>query len=148
MKKRQKGHTLIEVMFAIFLVGVCALIFAGSMPMANTGRAKADRRNLATSLAQKQAEAVKAMGYVNLTPSQLYTLGLIDSETAVATNTYSFSNVDNGLVDSPALVLPSGKGRIKIETVDLDLKRVTIEVTWVEDGQTRKVELGTLIAYI
>lgn len=145
-KSRTAGHTLIEALFASALVVACALIFAATMPVANQSRAKSDLRNVATSVLQKQAEAIKAQGYANVTPTQLHTLGLIDSPTPVAADTYSFSNSDNSAFDSPAGLLPDGEGRLTIVQADLDIREVTIEVRWTEKGIDRSLRLGTRIA--
>jgi len=116
------------------------------MPVANQSRAKSDLRNVATSIAQKQAEAIKAQGYANVTAAQLVTLGLIDSATPVATDTYSFTNVDTTAFDNPAALLPSGIGRIVIRQAGLDIREVIIDVRWKEKGVDRQVRVGTLIA--
>jgi len=144
--KRIRGHTLIEVLIASFLALACALIFAATMPTANTSRVKADLNNRALSLAQKEMEAIRTLGFANTTPAQLAANGLIDSATPVATNTYSFTNIDTPAVDSPATVLPNGQGRVRIETAANDLRRVTIIVTWQERGRARTVTIATLVA--
>ncbi|MCW5936082.1 MAG: hypothetical protein KIT11_02090 [Fimbriimonadaceae bacterium] len=145
LRKRQKGSALIEAMFAIFLALVCAVIFAATMPTANRSRAKADLNNLALGLAQKQMEALKGVDAA-LSPEALFAARLIDSKDPVAPNTYSFTNVDSGVSDSPSSVLPNGTGRLRVETVAIELRRVTVEVNWTEEGQPKTVRLGTLIA--
>lgn len=143
---RRSGHSLIEALFASALVLVCALIFTATMPVANQSRAKSDLRNVATSVAQKQAEAIKSQGYANVTVAQLVTLGLIDSATPVATDTFSFTNVDTTAFDNPAALLPSGIGRVLIRQAGLDIREVIIDVRWKEKGVDRQVRVGTLIA--
>lgn len=91
-------------------------------------------------------EAVRAVGYPNMSATQLFAAGLIDSTSPVATNTYTFTAVDNARVDSPAQVLPSGTGRILVEQVDIDLRRVTLTVTWMDRGRSRSMTVGTLVA--
>lgn len=91
-------------------------------------------------------EAIRSLGYANITPDQLRSVGAIDSTTAVATNTYSFTNVDNTQFDNASLVLPSGTGRIKIDQAALDLKTVTVTVSWNDRGSTRSVTLVTNLA--
>lgn len=142
----KRGHTLLEVMFGIFMVAVCAFIFAASMPTANKSRAKADQRNVATSLAEKMAETIKHNGYANVTAGQMYALGLLDSTTPVSGTTYSWSNIGGSVIDSPATVLPSGTGRMTITQVDLDMRSVQLDVNWVERGQNRTVRVSMLIA--
>lgn len=116
------------------------------MPVATLSRNKADLLNRATALAQKEMEAVRGTGYANLTASQLDSNHLIDSPTPVTTDTYTFTDVDGELNDSPAKVLPSGTGTIKIEQADTELRRVTITLVWIEKGQKKSYSLATLVA--
>lgn len=143
---RTRGFSLVEVLFGIFLAGLCAMVLASTMPVANNARGMANNQNNALSIAQKQMEALRSAGYPNLTPDRLFAVGLIDSSTAVSTNTYSFTNVDSGRVDSPALRLPSGVGRLRVEQVGLDLRRVTVILSWQERGRTRTISVGTMVA--
>ncbi len=145
-KRRQRGFSLIEVLFAIFLASLSAMILAASMPVANNSRARADLQNKATGLAQKQLEAIRGLGYPNATASQLYSRGLIDSATPVSTDTYSFSNVDLAQLDNPANVLPSGTGTVTVSQVDLDLRSVVVTVRWVDRGTNKLIRVGTLVA--
>jgi len=133
-------------LFAIFLVVTSATIALATMPLSTSARVKADLNNRATSLAQKQLEAIRGRGYANATAAQLLSLGLIDSTTEVTPSTYAFTNNDNAALDNPAKVLPQGTGTVKVEQVDLDLRRITITVSWVDRGTTRSMVVGTLIA--
>lgn len=153
--RRRLGATLIEVLFAIFLVGAGALIVAATMPIANVSRAMADNNNKATSLAQKQLEAIRGLGYANATAPQLLANGLIDSTSPTspppevslpASTTYSFSNTDLAALDQTSRVLNQGAGYVSIEQVDIDLKRVTVVVRWVERDRPKTVVLATLVA--
>lgn len=145
MSKR-RGFSFVEVLFAIFLVGVAASIVAASMPIATVSRERADLMNKATGLAQKQLESIRGMGYANATATQLAAAGLIDSTATVATNTYSFTNSDSANLDNPARILPAGTGRVSIEQVGLDLRRIIVTVGWTERGRQRNVTVGTLVA--
>lgn len=147
-RTRRGGFSLIEVLFGVFLSAVCATLIATSMPVADRSRNKADLNNKATSMAQKQLEKVRGLGYANATPAQLFSFGLIDSTTPVqgSSNTYSFNNVDYSSRDNVGKILPSGTGAIRIEQVDLDLRRVTVEIDYVDAGRAKSVSVGTLIA--
>jgi hypothetical protein len=147
------GHTLLEVLFAMFLLVTCGFIYAATMPMANTSRAKANLNNIALGLAQKELEAIKTRGYAGSSPEMLAQdrpadgcPKLIVSTTPVSANTYSFTSIDLASLDSPASVLPNGQGFVTIEQADIDLRRVTIEVRWTDRGQARSVKIGSLIA--
>lgn len=146
IKRLRKGFSLVEVLFGIFLAGLCATVLAATMPVATNSRVQANYQNMALSLAQKQMEAVRSLGYANLTPQQMQTNLLIDSATPVDTNTFSFTNVDNAMFDNPSTVLPQGQGRITVEQVELDMRRVTVEVSYNYKGRTQRVRLATLIA--
>lgn len=143
---KHRGFSLIEVLIAIFLVVLCAMIVVATMPIATASREKADLMTRATGLAQKQLEALRGAGYPNLVPSQLLSYGLIDSVTPVATNTFSFTNADAAVFDNPATILPNGAGRVRIEQLAIDLRRLTVEVSYNDRGTTRTARLGTLIA--
>ena len=144
--RRNRGFSLIEVLLAIFLVALSALMVGATMPVANVSRAKANLEDKAMGLAQKQLEAIRGLGYSNASPTQLYSYGLIDSTSTIATNTYSFSNSDSAALDSPARILPGGSGKVLIEQVDLDLRRVIVTVSWTDRGVAKQYVLGTLIA--
>lgn len=144
--RTKRGVSLIEVLFAVFMVAVCAVILVAAMPTASRSQAMSDLNNKATNLGQKELEAVRGLGYANVTFEQLFAAGLIDSTTTVAANTWSFTNVDTGLNDSASKLLPSGTGRVKIEQMGLDLRRVTVTVNWTARGVPKSISLGTLIA--
>lgn len=146
--KRKRGSTLIESLFAVFLVLSAATVVLVTMPMGTTSRAIADLNNKAMGLAQKEIEAIRSLGYANATASQLYSFALIDSTSPIATNTYSFTNADSASRDNPARILPSGTGSVKIEQIDLDLRRITVTITYSDRGNTKSVSVGTLIANI
>jgi type II secretory pathway pseudopilin PulG len=145
-RNRKSGVTLIEVLFAMFLVMACALIVAATMPIADIARGKADIMSKATGLAQKQLEAIRGVGYANINTTALATDGLIDSTSPIATNTYSFTNSDSVNRDNPGRLLPSGTGSVKIEQMQQNLVRVTVVVNYSNNQRSQSVTLGTLVA--
>lgn len=155
-RSANRGHTLIEAMFASFLALVCALIFSATIPVANLTRGKAENLNLATSLSQKMMERVRGEGYPNTTHQRLFDVGLADSTTLVSTATYGcgpvgeqalqFTNIDAGIVDSPAKSLPDGRGFIYSTQVGADMRQVTIIVRWQERSGVKSVRLTSLVA--
>lgn len=155
-RRNRSGHTLIESMMAAFLALICALIFSATMPVANLTRGKADHLNTATSLSQKVLESVRGQGYPNSTPQRLFDRGLIESLTSVSLQPrglgtagesgFPFTNVDTGILDSPATVLPNGEGFLMTEMVGQDLRRVTVVVAWRERGTQRSLRVSTLVA--
>jgi Tfp pilus assembly protein PilV len=145
-KRTTKGVTLIEVMFACFLALMSALILSAAMPISTVSREKANMQDLATSIAQRQLESVKSVGFGQITPSRLTTLGLIDSATPVSTNTYSFNNNSAAIKDNPASVLPSGSGTVTINSPNLDLKEIIVTVAYKDRGTNKSVKVGTNVA--
>ena len=145
---KKRGFSMIEVLLGIFMAGACATILSSTMPVATQSRAKADMSNKATSIAQKQLERVVSLGYSNITPAKLSTEGLIDSVTAVSTNTYAFTNSDSASADSVGNALPDSTGTVSIEQVDTNLKRVIVNITYRAGKNTRSVSIGTIIANI
>jgi len=153
---KNKGHTLIEAMFSAFLALACALIFSATVPFANFTRGKADNLNAATSLAQKTAESIRGAGYANSSVQRLADDGKVQSTTAVNISGFSFgtagesaqefTSVDAANVDSPAAVLPGGRGFIKSEQVSGDLRRITVIIAWQEKSAWKSVRIATLIA--
>ena len=145
-RNRKSGVTLIEVLFAMFLVVACALIVAATMPIADIARGKADLMNKANGLAQKQLEAIRGVGYANANPTSLVGYNLIDSTSPITTNTYSFSNSDGANLDNPSRILPNGTGSVKIEQIQPNLIRITVNVSYSDNQRNRSVTLGTLVA--
>lgn len=145
-RKKWGGQTLIEVLLALFMLTVAVTILAATMPVANRSTVKADFVGKAAGLAQKELESIRNLGYANLSGTVLASNGLLDSATQSAANTYTFTNIDLGVVDSIATIMPAGAGTVMIEQVNIDLRRITITVSWTERGTRRNFVLGTLVA--
>lgn len=143
---RSRGGLLLESLFAIFLVVVIAAIIAATLPLANSSRARADLLNKATSIAQKQMENLRGAGYPHLTGNHLFAAGLIESAVPDALGRFVFTNVDSAVFDSPAKVLPQGKGYVTIQQLGLNRRVVTVRVEWTERDRTRDVVLRTIVA--
>lgn len=143
---KRRGFSFLEVLCAVFVASLCAVIVSASLPVATNSRLKADLNNKATNLAQRQLERIRGVGYPNLTAAALHTDGLLDSATAVTGTTYSFTTAESVATERVSAILPSGVGRVTIDQVDLDLRRVTVAVSYVDRGQTRTIRLGTLVA--
>lgn len=147
-KSRRKiaAFTLVEVVFSVFVIAMCALVVASTMPVATMSRTKADQLTRASDIAEKEMECIRGAGFVNATPSQMASEGLIDSSTPISTNTYSFTNVDNGLFDNPATVLPSGTGTVQLTTLSLGTVQVVVTVNYVSNGVNKTITTGTVLA--
>jgi len=145
-RTRKSGVTLIEVLFAMFLVMACAMIVAATMPIADVSRGKADLLSKAGGLVQKQLEAIRGTGYANINATSLAGYGYIDSPNPISTNTYSFSNSDSSHLDNPSRILPGGVGTVQIIQVQANLVQVIVTVTYSDSQRSRTVSVGTLVA--
>ncbi|MDI9639911.1 hypothetical protein QPK87_19675 [Kamptonema cortianum] len=153
---RKNGHTLLEALMAAFMALVCALIFSATMPVANFARGKAENVGIATSLAQKISETIRATGYPNTTPSQLQSNGIVASTTPVNIGTLGIGSSgelaldatlnDNAQADSASRALPGGRAFVKTESIGMELRRITVIVAWQEKGKWKTIRLGTLVA--
>ena len=140
------GISLIESTISVFLALTCGFLLVAMIPMATLSKERAKAQNIATSLAPKHMEAVRSLGFSRITPQQLFDYGLIDNATSIDTDTYSITNVDAVLIDSPISSLPHGSGWLMIETVSINLKRVTVHIDYSDVKGDRFVHLETSIA--
>ncbi len=144
MRRRARAFTLAEIVLSIFLLGVVAVVFGALFPVSQRVSGSAKWRAAALALAERRMEAVKFIGYGNLTYDGLRAYRLIDA--SPNTSPFSFTNTDDASHESPARMLPNGQGQIVVEDTAWDVKRVTVRVSWRDlNGQTRQVELRTLI---
>lgn len=162
--KRNRGFSYLEVLVAVSLVTASALIVAATTPAAQAARGKSAYYAKAIGLAQKELESIRGLGFANLTATQLYAAGLIDSTNvttqlptlsslgsgtalpSLTTNPiYSFTNSDSANNDSPAQDLPSGQGFVILEQVDTNTRRVTVIVSYNERGVPRVFCTGTIV---
>jgi type II secretory pathway pseudopilin PulG len=144
MLRKREGFTFAEVLFALFLVAITALVMAAALPLGHHSRQKADLHLKAAEICQRQLERLREVGYPNLTAEQLLEMNLISS-TGAQTEGYPFTEVDQSRGDAVSTVLPSGQGWVKIYDVGLDLRSLVVTVRWVEDSRTREIQMGTLV---
>lgn len=144
MRGRRRAFTLMEVVLSIFLLAVVAVIFGALFPIGQRLSGGAKWRAQALMLAERRMEAVKLLGYNNLTYDGLRAYGLIDA--SPNTSPFSFTNTDDASNESPARLLPQGTGQIVVEDVTWDVRRVIVRVNWQDiSGRTQTVELRTLV---
>lgn len=148
--RRKGGYTLIEVLFAVFLVLICAMIVTATMPVSNVSRTKAQDLQRAMSIAQKELEAIQGQGFSGVNANGLANNNLIDSSTPIVvgtnSNTYSFTNTDSANYDSPAQLLTNGTGTVQITQVNLNMVQVVVTVKWRDRIGYKTYPVGTLIA--
>lgn len=130
------------------MVTCAAAILASSMPVSTVARNKANYLNKAANFAQKEIELMKAQGYANLTPDKLDAADLIDNTTTVGDNTYACNTTDSAVGDRVSDLLPTGTATVKVEQLDIELKRITVTVNWKEKGKNRSYAVASLVANI
>jgi type II secretory pathway pseudopilin PulG len=150
----------VEVLLAVFLVAICAVLLAATMPMANMGRARADMLNKATSLAQRHLEAIRGLGYANITPSQLFARRLIDNTSGSGSNNnvYQITNTirnDNIDQDTGRRILQQMNAVVTLwdfsQSNDPDIRdrrivEVLIQYTDPINNSRQSVRLSTVVA--
>ncbi len=143
---KQRGHSLIESLFAIMFVGAAASIAFVAMPASSASKSKAKYMNFAVNFATRQIEEIQYHQFARITADDLSGDGLLDSAKAVAgTDTFSCSATKFGANDTIASKLPGGSATVRIENVDADTKRITVHVQWKERSATRNYDLGTVV---
>jgi type II secretory pathway pseudopilin PulG len=140
--RSRRGVNLIDVMITLFLVGVIGVFFSATFPFGLSSSGQAEQYKLATSIAQRKMEQLRALKYESLTQPILQQTEIIDADST--TLPYSFSTVDN--VPSK---LPEGVGFVSITDEDISrgIKRVEVTVKWSHTSdKTRSVVLKTLFS--
>ncbi len=100
---RRSGFTLIEVMLAVFVLSLTALIFAAAFPISQISRIKSAHMSYAANLARQTMEEKRAAGYNGL---------LIGTTTSVPAE------------------LPDSQQTTTITQYSTHIKKVVITITW------------------
>jgi prepilin-type N-terminal cleavage/methylation domain-containing protein len=145
-KFRSKGgFSLIEVLVSSFVVALTATVLAVSFPTGDRSRIKANYENTAISIAQRQVEQLRGIGYSSLTGPRLSELGVVSSSTAT-TEGFPFSTTNSGVLDSSSVSLPQGEAYVRVQQVGIDFKEVLVTVSWQEGSRRRSIKVGTMVA--
>ena len=136
----RSGLSLIDVMVATFLLGVCGLIFAASFASAYALLSQSNEHSLASRVCRDETEAVRSLGYGRLTIASLTAAGAIDPNQESAP--YSITQAK-----SLATSLPHGSGQMSITQESAGLKRVIVTVSWQSSqGVMRAVTVTSFVA--
>ncbi len=130
-----------DALVTLFLLAAAGAVFSAMFPAGFTASRQAHQSKIATAIASRKMEQLRAMDYESLTQPILQANDIIDpGDTA---SPYSFTSVD-----SVAASLTSGAGELTIEDVSSDIKRVKVTVTWegATSSEDRSVRLTSLIA--
>lgn len=136
----QRGTSLVDVMFATFLLALAGVVFAATFPTGISYSRRAKEMKVATAIAQKKIEQLRSVNYESLTQPLLYTAGIIDNTTAYGG--YAFTSVDN-----VSTQLSNGAGRLIVTDKTADVKQISVTVFWKRDNSS-KTDSVTLMTYI
>jgi type II secretory pathway pseudopilin PulG len=144
-KRSNGGFSIIEVLISAFVVGLTATLLGATFPTGDRSRLMASNESTAISIAQRQIEVLRSIGYSSLTQDRLTGLGVIqvDGQTV---DGFNFSNSNSGVNDSAFTSLPNGRAYLKMTQVEIDLKEVIVTISWQDNGRTRTVRVGTMVA--
>ncbi|MCL5104041.1 MAG: hypothetical protein M1133_08000 [Armatimonadetes bacterium] len=139
--KSRRGTGLVDVMVTMFLFAVAGIVFAASFPTGFRTTRQAQEYKIASAIAQKKVEQLRAMNYESLTFTLMLSAGVIDSTPGASP--YSFTTTD-GLASQ----LTDGTGSIYVSNQSSDVKRVRVVVSWhgVNDENPRLFEVNALFA--
>lgn len=141
LHRSRQGFGLIDIVIALFLLGMAGLMFAAALPSGFRCSQQAQQNKTAAAIAQRKMEQIRAMNYESLTQPLLCAAGVIDADST--SSPYSFTSVDN-----LGSQLTSGTGSIAITDADSDIKLVKITVRWAgaSSSGSRSLCLTTLIS--
>lgn len=126
--EKTQGVSTIEMLIVIAIVGFLVILIA-SIPnsIALVGRAR--HQSMVREIINKEVEDIRDIGYINL------------------------ANGTQPVNDSRLSSLPQGEGQTIIEDCDVtictqseDVKKVTIKISWKEQGKLREESVTTLIS--
>lgn len=132
---RSRGFTWIEILAAVFVIGITAMIFGAVFPMAAKTQAMAANHQQALGIAQHKIDQLRAVGYGRLTYTELKNAGIIDSTTT--TSPYRYTTVDD-----LASLYPTAVGTIAVTDFSTTIRQVTVTLTW--SNSARRPGNGTL----
>lgn len=118
--RRTKGLTLVEVMLAVFVLALTAIILIACFPTSQISRIKAAHLSYAVGLAQKQMEEFRSAGYASVLVSDP--------------------------VNTPVAELPSGSQTITITQYAPNVKQIEVTITW--EGYRKVGGSTTLVTLI
>jgi hypothetical protein len=138
--RSKRGVSLVDMMVTVFLLATAGVIFAASFPTGYACSRKAQEYKLATAIAQRKMEQLRATNYESLTQLLMQSAGTIDAEPT--DSPYSFTSVD-----SVAGQLTQGTGTVEIADMTSSLRQVAVTVSWQDKNSvTRSVRLTTVFA--
>ena len=117
--RKQNGFSTIESIFAILIIVIGLVAYTSSLNLVR-GIKSAKFQDIAYHIASKQVENFRNTDFSSLPASA-------------------------AISDSRLELLPDGAGSFTITNLNSDLKQINVNVTWIELGNSKSVNLDTLI---
>ena len=121
--RRRRGFNLIEIILAVFMLGMATLVFAGLYPPAARCSHKSGNYSQAISAVQHKVDELRSVGYGRLDYTNLQSAGIIDASPATAP--FHFE-----VTDGLGTILPNAVGTISFTSAGTNLTQATVQVTW------------------
>jgi type II secretory pathway pseudopilin PulG len=126
--KQERGISLIELILVVVAVGILALLVS-SLPSSIQSIRHSGNTSLAREIASKQLDYFKKQPYANL-----------------SNGTSTFSDTGLSKLPSPTAEYEIDDCPVDICTSGEEAKKIKVIITWQEQGDTKNIELSTLIA--
>lgn len=121
-KKDEKGFSLIEVLIAIFILGIVSITLISVFMYGFNIVYKTRQANLATQIAQEEVEAIRMLSY-----DDILLLG----------STYEHESLSELINGAGTVTVEAGPGD--------DIKKLTVSVTWDYRGIDMRKDVVTFI---
>lgn len=128
MKTNEKGLSMIELVLVLLVVSFLVLLIS-NLPSSVNSINKSRHASLAKDIANKELDYLRRQTYTNLANGT-------DTFTDTSLNGLPGHDATYTIEDCPATVCTSSEA----------VKKVNVSISWDESGQTKKVELTTLVA--
>lgn len=132
---RSRGFTWVEILAAIFVIGISAIIFGAVFPMAAKTQTMAANHQQALGIVQHKIDQLRAVGYGRLTYTELKNAGIIDSTPSTAP--FRFNTVDE-----LSTLYTTAVGTISVTDFSTTIRQVTVTLTW--SNSARRPGNGTI----
>lgn len=139
---RTRGFTWIEILAAVFVIGISAMIFGAVFPMAAKTQTMAANNQQALGIVQHKVDQLRAVGYGRLTYTELKNASIIDS--SPTTSPFRFNTVDE-----LSTLYTSAVGTITVTDFSTTIRQVTVTLTWTNSARrpgNGTVSLSALVA--
>ncbi len=119
----RRGSSLIDVIFATFIVVFATLMWTAIYPTASrTSRATTDYSQVVSEV-QHKVEQLRSLGFGRMTFTELRNAGIIDA--TPTTSPYTFT-----ATDSLSTFVTNPTGTITITSPASDLRQAVVSLTW------------------